>query len=364
VKRLYFRPQQVSRLALVVIALIAFAVLIAVEAFPLQMRQPHIDEKIAAARLARDAMAAIKAEKVRRGIRIDPEVDPGNSGLIGAPVTPVTSNTGDLRAKWISVNPNFAAAVVDMLKRASIERGDVVAVGLSGSFPALNIATFAALETLGAKPIAISSVAASEWGANLVELLWIDMEKLLEQKHLFGFRSIAASRGGIDDHGFGMSQEGREMLDHAILRNGLIRIDSQSLADAIERRMKIYDEHAAQRPIKLYVNVGGGSASVGTHVGKKQLVPGLNTELPRGAPVDSVMLRFLERKVPVIHLSSVARLARQYGLASSQGGLPSVGEGTVYVRAEYNRWLAIAGLVVLLGVMLGARVTRTMATPT
>ena len=147
-KRVYWRPPGVSRSALLLIAALALGALFIVESFPVQTRQRYYDEKIAAAHKAREAMGAIKSERQRRGAVIDPEIDPAGSGMIGSALTAVTSNTGYLDAKQTSANPNFAAVIVDLLKRAGVEKGDLVAIGLSGSFPALNIATFAAVHVL------------------------------------------------------------------------------------------------------------------------------------------------------------------------------------------------------------------------
>jgi poly-gamma-glutamate system protein len=351
-KRLYWQALGVPGSASISVTLVALAGFVLVEAFPVQRKQPFYEEKIAAARRAREALAVIKTERIRRGIPIDPASDPADSGLIGHPLTPVTSNTGYLDAKQITVNPNFAAVILHMLKGAHLEKGDVVAVGVSGSFPALNVATYAAVHVLGLKPIIITSTAASEWGANEPSYMWPDMEHVLQDKHVFPFRSIAASLGGIDDRGFGMSQEGRAALTLAIERNELPRVDSKSVADAIQRRMAIYEREARNRPIKAYVNVGGGSASVGTHIGKKQLEPGVNLEPPQEATLmDSVMLRFLARDVPVIHVTQIKRLARAHGLPRRPGTIPRIGEGTVYVRPEYNRWLAALALAVIAAVL-------------
>ena len=352
-KRVYWRPPSVSRSALALIAVVATFALIVVESFPVETRQGYYEEKIAAARKAREAMAVIKDERVRRGAVIDKEVDPAGTGMIGSALTAVTSNTGYLDAKRASANPNFAAVIVDMLKRAGVNRGDLVAVGLSGSFPALNVATFAAIHVLEIQAIPITGVSSSEWGANDPDLLWVDMERILVEKRVFNLRSVAASRGGIDDRGFGMSKEGRALLEAGIARNGLFLIDPKSLTDSIEQRMQVYEERSGGRPIKAYVNVGGSTASVGTHVGKKQFVPGLNLDLPRGSGlVDSVMLRFASRDVPVLHVTQVKELAKKYGLSSEPDAIPRIGESSVYVRAEYNRWLAAGGIATIFGAML------------
>ena len=232
-KRVYWRPPGVRRAALSLIACVALVALVAVQASPVKKKQRWYGEKMAAARLALRAMDQIKAEKARLGIVPDAEGDPQNTGLIGKPLSSVTSDTGYLLAKRTSVNPNFAAAMVDLLKRAGVKQGDTVAVGVSGSFPALNIATYAALQTLKLKPIVIASASASQWGANDPNLLWIDMERVLAERHVFSIRSAAARRGGLDDRGFGMSKQGRKLIDDAIERNHLEELDVTSRPVAI-----------------------------------------------------------------------------------------------------------------------------------
>jgi len=353
VKRIYWRPPGVSRRAMVLVTLVAVGVMMVVELWPVKRKQPWYDEKLQAAHLARQAMGIVKDEKVRLGLRLDPEADPRGTGMIGVPLSPVTSNTGQLAAKQLSANPNFAAVLVDWLKDAGAKPGDFVGVGLSGSFPALNIATFAAVQTLGLDPVVISSVSASQWGANNPELLWIDMERVLFDKKVFRFRSVAASRGGIDDSGYGMSKEGVALIEEAIARNRLLLIEPENLADAIEKRMDVYQSHAKGRPMRVYINLGGGTASVGTYLGKKEFQPGLNWHPPRGGnPLDSVMLRYSQRDVPVIHITQIAMLAKRYGLDAEQKELPRPGVGTVFYKLEYNRWLAGGGIALILAVML------------
>src|SRR5215208_6306034 len=192
-KKIYWRPRAVSRPALLLIALISVAGLIVVERWKVENPQPHLEEKLAAAKLAQQAFDVIKEARISVGPPIDKTIDPSESGLIGIPMSPVTTVIGDVSAKQTSVNPNFAAIIVEMLKEAGVQEGDVVAIGMSGSFPALNICTYAACETLKLKPLVISSASASQWGANVPALLWPDMELLLRKK---GKRIPA-----VDEHG-------------------------------------------------------------------------------------------------------------------------------------------------------------------
>ena len=150
-----------------------------------------------------------------------------------------------------------------------------------------------------------------------------------------------------------MPEQGQALLDAAIERHGLRKVDAESLADAIDLRMQVYGELAQGKPIRAYLNIGGGSASVGTYIGKKQLKPGVNFTPVRGAnAVDSVMQRFLQRGVAVIHVTQIVSLARRYGLPVDPKVTPKPGEGSVYVKTTYNRWLALAGVVIILLAMV------------
>ena len=203
-KKIYWRPRAVSRPALVLITLISIAGLMVVEAWKFETRQPFWEEKREASLKAQEAMQFVKKLRIDSGAPIDPQVDPTESGLVGLPMSLVTSVSGEVTAKQTSANPNFAAVFVDMLKEAEVGDGDVVAIGLSGSFPALNICAYAACETLGATPVVIASASASQWGANVPQLLWLDMESELQKAGVFRTKSIAASIGGAPSVSIGM----------------------------------------------------------------------------------------------------------------------------------------------------------------
>jgi hypothetical protein len=397
-KKIYWRPREVSRPALILISLISIAGLMVVEAWKVRHQQPFFEEKLAAANLAKKAMERIKQVRLERGAPIDTGTDPSESGLIGLPMSLVTTVTGEVSAKQTSVNPNFAAVVVDMLKEVDVGRGDVVAVGCSGSFPALNICTFAALETLGVKPLVISSASASQWGANIPQLLWPDMELELrkpwvkpteepaaagetageasesetppaegetppadaaataaagaeggaapvEEPAVFNIRSIAFSRGGYDDQGLGLTPEGVKLVEGAIQRNGKVPFDVPDFVANIDARMKLYKDHAQGQPIKAYINVGGGTVSVGKNIGKQMFKPGVNFRPPRHVrEVDGVMPRFSREGVPVIHLVHINALAARYGMPLEPQTAVPVPDGGVFVGIDYSKPL-VAGVL-------------------
>ena len=265
-KGIYWRPRKVSQAAIGVIGLISVAGIIAVEVFKTRLEQPYHEEKLAASRLAERCMEVVRDERIRRGHPIDPELDPAGTGLIGPAMTPITTMAGHLDSKQASTNPNFAAAVVQMLREAGVRKGDQMAIGYSGSFPAANIAVLAAVETLQLLPIIVASAASSQYGANLPDFLWIDMERLLVDKGLISCRSQAVSVGGRGDCGMGMSDDARRLIRDAIDRNGLPLLEAGNFAESVRTRMDIYDRHAGMTPVRAYINVGGGAVSVGEAV--------------------------------------------------------------------------------------------------
>ncbi len=349
-KRLYYRPAGPSARALLAVGALSLGLLLGVEGMPRRVEQQAYQVKLEAARRAERAITTLRRERLARGLELSALIDPAGTGILGAKATEVTTATGNLSSKRTSANPNFAAVMVEYLTRLGVERGDLIAVGCSGSFPGLNIAVLAAIETLGLEPVVIASATASDFGANLPEFMWLDMEQVLLREKVFQARSIAASIGGIEDQGLGLSREARQLVLGLIQESGAQPITPESFRDSLEARMRIYDERARGRPYVAYVNVGGGAVSVGRSRGKSFFRPGINRPGPE-APVDAIIGRFLERGVPVVHLTQIKTLAAQFGLPVDPQRPIEVGQGEVFLHQEPNRPLAL-GCLLLIGVAL------------
>lgn len=353
-KGIYWRPKVISRNVLLVIALLAIAAGVAVESLKVKNKQEFYEEKTKASKLMATAMNELKRMRQTLGsYPIDPDNDPTLSGLVGVASSVITSNLGYLNAKQITINPNWAAIVVHNLRKAGVGKGDVVAIGMSGSFPALNLAVLAACKALELEPIIITSAAGSNWGANIPGFSWLEMEAHLLRTNIFPYRSVAASLGGIKDRGLGMDKAGKTMLKTLIEQTlGIPYLSAPDMTQAIQERMDIYSKYAGDRPVRAYINVGGGTVSVGTRVGKHLFKPGLNRRLPaEAAEVDSVMTRFAADGVPIIHLTSVKELASKSGLPLTVTTMPPVGHGEIFEKLEYNLPLA-GGLLAVLVVAL------------
>lgn len=263
-----------------------------------------------AASNAAQMFSDIKQLRLERGVAIDSSLDPHETGLIGIEYSDITTTIGDLEAKQLSVNPAFAALIVRWLKKRGLNSGDIVAVSFSSSFPALNICTLSALDTLGLKAIIFSSVGASVYGANIPNLTWLDMEKQLVDLGRIKNHSSYASLGGIADTQGGIDGTGISVAEAAILRHGASYIREGTPRDVEEdvlRRMKLFYQHG--RP-KAFVNVGGNVTSLGWLPEAALLPNGLLTDVPdvNKNPKRGVIFRMFEDDVEVINLLNIRRL--------------------------------------------------------
>lgn len=348
-KGIYWRPKNVSRNVLLLIALMAISGGTAVELLKVKVKQDHYGSKKRAADLMQAGLKHLRELRSSLGVPIDTENDPTSSGIIGLPFSRLTSSIGNLESKQGTVNPNFAAVAVQLLKDAGVEAGDVIAIGYSGSFPALNLAMLAAADALNLEPIIIASAASSEWGANIPGFTWLEMEGYLNKVGFTSFTTRAASLGGRGDKARGMSKGSQATLREIIESRNIKFLTASSSRERIQQRMSVYEEAAGDRPIKAYINVGRGFASVGSAVGMRLFRSGLNRRFPAGAhAVNSVMVEFARQDVPVIHFMNIGSLCAKYGLQYPVVEVPEVGQGNIFYNMEYNLYLVSAVLFLLI----------------
>jgi poly-gamma-glutamate system protein len=268
------------------------------------------------------AEAHIREAKHAEGVMVDPEVGTDPSGLIGDEVTPLMTTLGNLEAKRLSANPAWAAVLVEQLAAAGVVRGDLLAAGLSGSFPGLNLALMSACEALGANLIAVSSVTASTWGANQPGFTWPEMEARLVEARLLRRASIAVTAGGGSDVASDLDEEGRALAgsirDQVARRLTIRALVPSGFDDAVDKRLDAIQSAAAGRPIRLYVNVGGAEASLGRSAAILRFRSGFLPAAPIGRPSErGVMGRLAARGVPALLLLNVRDLALRWGVPLS-----------------------------------------------
>lgn len=311
------------------------------------VRQRDYDLKLAAAERAAEAYRVLGSYRRLDGADVDLLNDPAGTGLIGPEFSQITNAQGSLDAKLTSLNPNWAGVLVDYFRQAGLKQGDPIAVAMSGSFPGLNIAVYAAIEAMRLRPVVITSVGASMWGANDPSFTWLDMERELYDRGVFTSRSGLASFGGGDDMGRGLSPTGRRHIQDAAARCTVPLMESANIERAIAQRMAFYEEQARGRAYRCYLNIGGGVASLGSSNNKPALTSGLSFELgPHNWSRKGTLILYAERGVPVVHLLRILSLARENGLPIAPDYLALPGEGDVFVKTMYRFPLAVAVLVV------------------
>ncbi|MBT3251182.1 MAG: poly-gamma-glutamate system protein [Candidatus Marinimicrobia bacterium] len=303
--------------------------------------------KIEAAGYMQDAMIALKDYRLGdSGVFVDSENDPNETTLIGSQYGPTTTDEGDLDAKLTTLNPNFAALIIDMMIEAGVEYGDAVAVSLTGSMPGANIATFAAGKALNLDLHIITSVGASQWGANDPYYTWLDMETILNEREVFDFKSEAASIGGKGDNGKGVSIFGRELLWESIYRNNVTLIQEDSLVLSIDRRLDIYSEDLPLNNYSALINIGGGAASIGPSINSRLIpsavsFPGDLLELSGR----SIVRDFSRNNIPIIQILDIHDLADTYALPWAPIPTPVIGEGIIFSQLKYNFWITLLCLI-------------------
>jgi poly-gamma-glutamate system protein len=291
------------------------------------------------------------------GIAVNDLADPNGTCLIGPEISELFTTTGQLEAKRTTTNPDVAGVIAHMLQQAGVSAGDTVAVAASGSFPALMVATLAAVESLEAVPITILSAGASSWGATRPEFDLLDLHRLLRERGVLRAPITAASLGGSHDVGREFEPEVRDRLARKLAERGIRFLDEPDLAANVAARMRIYGHPVA------FVNIGGSDVSLGTSPEILKVPAGLSLELADGVVLPPPAQRGLvfamaAAHVPVIHLLHVRGLVLRFGLSWDPIPLPRA--GTTRLREEGRAgsvafWLIAAGWLAGLGVAAFAR---------
>ena len=346
---------------------VALAFLAAVMLTARQVKSPISDVQYEAACNMTYAEMYIRQRLEQMGINAEAD-DLNNTLLIGPEVTELTTTNGAIEAKRTSLVPDFAAAMVRYYTQAGLKAGDTVAIGTSGSFPGLAIASIAAADTMGLKIKVIASLGASMHGATRVEFNIFDILAALKESGAADFDLVAVSQGSAKDQGGG-AWDGfyyedtkalfREICEKTAAETGAVFIDCPDLEDSIRMRLELFGD------VDLFVNVGGSGASNGTTTRILDVPAGLVTSFS-GIPEDStrgLVFEYLARGIPVVNLLNVRQLASDNGIAYDPVPMPEPGESGVYLQTSYSLALIIMGIICTLGILsvgviLSGRISR------
>jgi poly-gamma-glutamate system protein len=310
-----------------------------------------------ASRIMVEAMDALKECRENKKILLNEKDDLNETGLIGVERSMITTSVGRLKAKRTSTNPNMAGLLVLLLSDCGVREGDCIAVGASGSFPALIVATLSAAKAMEIKPLVINSLGSSQWGGNHPDFHWLKMWSCLVENNIFSVPPLALTLGGERDVGQDMAQEGRNYLLEEIRESGYPLLSQLDLVQNVLSRMDLYRKGAGGKAIKAFINVGGSWANMGTDSSVLRVKPGLNriTEFP-ALETRGMIFAMAAENIPVIHLLHMRGLAQKYGLPWDPIPLPQPGQGKLYQSVTEENpgfiligafYLALAALVII-----------------
>lgn len=339
---------------LVVLVIIVIGSLFLVDYTKVEAKTPYYDLQIEAANKVNEAYGILKAKRDELNIPIDLSVDPLETGVIGtySPTvgSSITTTLGSLSAKQTSTNPNFVALIMDYFQKLEIKANESVAVNFSSSFPALNIMTLIALDTLEIDYLVMSSIGSSTYGANIVEFTYLKMEEELYLKGLIKNKTEVMSLGGVND-----VLEDIEFNDEGFsdsLYNEYSHIQQIKETDFYQNvmyRFNYYNDNL--RNIKAFVNVGGNISGMGQKISNYE--NGLLR--PKSYKIDSksgLIERFLNSGVSVINLLNINDLALKNGLERFAGKAFIIGVGDAYYTYKYQTEIAIVSILVVAMIIL------------
>ena len=343
-----FKPVIQETRTLVVLALISIIAYSIAFFSTMEYVTNTYDIKINAAMKMQESMKMLKNIRMEKGVFIDIENDPNETGLVGSQFSLITTDEGDLDAKLTTLDPNFAAAMVELLTRANLTSGDTIALMLTGSMPGANMAMLIACKAMDIYPFIISSIGASQWGANDPEMTWLDMERILFEQGYISSRSIAASIGGRNDRGRLLSPKGRELIRYNIENNKLPLISGTGLEDNVNKRMEYFGAHN----YKAVVNIGGGVASLGTSFNLRLIKPGIVyrkdiEKISRGDGIEGAVVKFSKQNIPLIHILNIQKLTDELGMKYAPIPIPEIGEGSLYAIEKYDLKITVLSLIIV-----------------
>jgi len=341
-------------MALTLLFILSIILIIIAQRSYVQIKSDNYEEKVQAANLMQAFMDTIRVELTRQNFEFDPIDDPLKTGLIGIRQSSITTSKGLLSEKQTAINSNLAAVFVSEIMKARITSGDHVAIGITGSNPGANLALYAAIQVLKLKPSIIVALGSSSYGANREDLTWLDVEAILRNKNMIDFQTAYASLGGRDDLGTGISDSGIQVLRDAMQKHGIPMLMDADLARNVELRNAAYQELLPEgQRYRLFINIGGGLANVGTDVNAKLIAEGINHKIAeRQFEINGVMMEMARKNVPVLHVLRILRWAKKYELPIVPDTMPEPGTGKVFSYQKHNVLVSSIALVVLLAAII------------
>lgn len=341
---------KINKKIIITAAVIAVLSLIVVSMTDSKIKHPAYQKQLKAAEKMKRAEEVIYREKIKRGYKINTNLDPNKTALIGDEYTPITTTLGNLKAKRTATNPDFAALIYRYFYQLNLEENDLIAIGASGSFPGLILAVLSAAETMNLRPLLIYSIGSSMYGANLPDYTFIQILDELQKAEILKTKITAISFGGDNDRADNLLLGADKSEFYQIAdKFDIPLVYEDNLEQSINQRMNYYNQAEADKKIKCFVNIGGASANFGNTTASVEFDNGLTipASLESEYTKNGLIFRFLAKNTPVIHLLNIENLARESGVQVDPVPLPEAGKADVYYIIEHNRAVIITLILMI-----------------
>jgi len=166
----------------------------------------------------------------------------------------------------------------------------------------------------------------------------------LNEKNIIPYKLLAISMGGYLDQAEGMFYpDSQDTIKKIVQDSGTLVIDADSIEENILQRMQLYRAASNGKPIKAFVNIGGATPNYGDTNASITYPNGLVINGPKipDHPERGLIFEYQNLGIPIIHLLNIRDLAVKNGLPIDPTPLPEIGEGGVYWRIAYNKYIII-----------------------
>ena len=349
-----FRPQiQKTRILFSLAMLIMVMVYWAVNSYE-QHETYGFDLKVKSVEIMKNAINSLREEFIIREINNGEDSLAFGSFLLGPQNSIIQTTKGSKVSKLSTLNPNFAAMIMEMLIELELDSSSKVAVSYTGSYPGANIAVLSALEAMNLEASIISSCGSSEWGATYPEMTWIEMENHLNEVNNISNKSKLGSIGGGFDLGSQLNQEGRKVCEIAIYSNKMKPLHEKDPKENVKKRMQYYYQNNELGVIDLFINVGGGIYTTGDSLKRNSLQVGIIYPGDINLDINQTVLeRFLDLEVPVININHIERLTEWYELPYPPNNKNKIKKGNLfYSHKKYNLKVILTAFFIATGTVL------------
>ena len=168
--------------------------------------------------------------------------------------------------------------------------------------------------------------------------------------------STGYTLGGENDLGSSFNDETIRALVNKIemyksdYQLNLIYGTDNTLEDQVEARYKLYNQLKPVNGYAAFINIGGGSASIGI---ESSLEPGINDKIES---TDCLVLRFSLDNVSIANINDIERLVSMYQLTYGDLIIPSeiVDDELMIYNNRYDLLILFASLLACLGILIYA----------